>query len=67
MATQAGWDVHKAFDVIVKANMDYWTPYSNFIEGGCGILNAAKDLHLNVLDIKNILTQVGIDSRSCAI
>ncbi len=32
MATKEGWDVRKAFDVMVKANMDYWTPYSSLMK-----------------------------------
>lgn len=65
MATTEGWNTRKAFDVMVKANMDYWTPYTNFKEGGCGVLNAAKDLGYNLDDIKAALDKVVIDYSSC--
>ncbi len=44
LANQPGWNARLAFDVMVKANMDYWTPYSDFDEGGEGVINAMKDL-----------------------
>jgi pseudolysin len=67
IATTAGWDTHKAFDVMVKANMDYWTPTTNFVEAGCGVINAANDLGFSVTDIKNSLAKVAIDYESCLI
>jgi pseudolysin len=65
IANQPGWDSRKAFDVMVKANMDYWTPYSTFVEGGCGVLSAAKDLGYATDDIKKSLTTVAIKYQSC--
>ena len=67
IATTPGWDSRKAFDVMVKANMDYWTPYSSFIEGGCGVMNATKDLSYAVADVNKALYQVGIDSKTCSL
>lgn len=67
LANQEGWGVRKAFDVMVKANMDYWTPYSNFEEGGCGILSAAKDLDLPLDAVKDSLKEVAISHQSCSI
>ncbi len=66
LANQPNWDVRKAFDVMVKANMDYWTPYSTFSEGGCGVISAAKDLGFSIDDVKQSLSQVAIDSNSCS-
>jgi pseudolysin len=60
LANQPNWDVRKAFDVMVKANMDYWTPNSTFKDGGCGMLSAAKDLNLPVDDVKKSLSEVNI-------
>lgn len=65
LATTPNWDIHKAFDVMVYANIDYWTPNTNFQTGGCGILNAATDLHYELDDIKQALEQVGIDVKPC--
>lgn len=65
MSTHANWNAHKAFDVMIKANMDYWTPYSNFTSGACGILSAAKDLGFETDSIKESLTTVAIDYQHC--
>lgn len=65
LANQPGWNIRKAFDVMVKANMDYWTPYVTFDEGGCGLLSAAKDLDLSTDDVKKSLTEVTINFEAC--
>lgn len=71
MANQPSWNTRLAFDVMVKANMDYWTPYSNFDEGGEGLVSAINDLvaadpnHVRypataVCDVKKSLNEVKI-------
>ncbi len=66
MANRPGWDTRKAFDVMVKANMDYWTPYSNFDEGGCGVLWATQDLDYNQDDVIAALKDVTIKAENCS-
>lgn len=65
LANQPNWNIRMAFDVMVKSNMDYWTPYSTFDEGGCGMLNAAKDLGYPLDDVKKSLGEVTINYQSC--
>ena len=65
IATTPNWDVKKSFDVMVKANMDYWTPSSTYQEAGCGVISAAKDLNYAVEDVKIALNKVAIDYTSC--
>ena len=65
LANHAGWDPQKAFHVMVKANMDYWTPTTNFIEGACGILAATRDLGFSEDDVKDALDEVVIDYGDC--
>lgn len=65
IAHQRGWNVRKAFNVMVKANMDYWTPYTDFQEAGCGVLSAAKNLGYKVKNIQQSLKKVGIDYNNC--
>lgn len=67
LASQPEWGVRKAFDVMVKANMDYWTPYTSFEEGACGVLHAAQDLGYSLSDVKQSLSQVAINYQSCAV
>lgn len=66
MANQEGWNTRKAFDVMVKANQDYWTPYSSFKKGACGILSAAEDLGYELDGIKDSLDKVKIDFEACS-
>lgn len=65
LGTSTDWNTKKAFDVMVKANADYWTPYSTFNEGGCGVLNATKDLGYSLDDVKKALTEVAVDFSAC--
>jgi pseudolysin len=60
LSTQPGWNVRKAFNVMLKANMDYWTPTSTFNEGSCGVIYAADDLGFGVDDVKKALNLVGL-------
>ncbi|WP_133132220.1 zinc metalloprotease ProA [Legionella sp. W10-070] len=65
LATRPGWDTRKAFDVMVKANMDYWTPNSTFNEGGCGVLSAARDLDYPLDDVRESLAEVAVKYDFC--
>jgi len=65
LANQPGWDVRQAFHVMLKANVDYWTPYSTFEQGACGVLSSAKDLELSVDAVKLALDDVRINYRTC--
>jgi pseudolysin len=65
IATTPGWDARKAFDIMVKANMDYWVPFSTFDQGACGLLRAANDLGMSTADIKKSLDRVAIKYNTC--
>ena len=65
LATQPGWDVRRAFEVMATANMDYWTPTSTFDEGACGIIDAAKSFNYSIDDIKRALDQVNVSYSEC--
>jgi pseudolysin len=65
IASSEGWNPRKAFDVMVKANMDYWTPYTDFEDGACGVISATKDLNYSVADVKKALKKVAISVKSC--
>ncbi len=58
LAHQPQWNTKKAFQVMLKANMDYWTPYSTFNEGACGIISATTDLGFSVSDVEEVLEKV---------
>lgn len=65
LATQPHWDTKQAFQVMLKANMDYWTPSTTFAEGACGIIHAAQDLHLPIDAVKQACDGVAIDYSTC--
>jgi len=66
LATSSGWDTHKAFDVFVKANQDYWTASTNFQQGGEGVLSAAEDYGYNCSAVVSSFGTVGV-SLTCAV
>ncbi|MGO1000341.1 M4 family metallopeptidase [Lysobacter sp. CA196] len=61
LATKAGWDTPKAFKAFAKANKDYWTPSTDFINGACGVEKAATDLGYTVADVSAAFLTVGVD------
>ncbi|TAL64140.1 MAG: hypothetical protein EPN84_03880 [Legionella sp.] len=65
LASTEGWDVKKAFDVMVQANRFYWTEYTDFEAGACGVLQAAKDYHYDQKAVSNAFNQVGVETSSC--
>lgn len=65
LATQPQWTTRMAFQVMVKANMDYWTPYSTFVDAGCGVISATHDLGFSDNAVKFALKNVAIDYEIC--
>ena len=65
IATTPQWDTKKAFEVMVKANMDYWTPSSTFQQAACGVLSSTADLKYSVADVKKALDKVRIKYTNC--
>ncbi|MBA3537860.1 MAG: peptidase M4 family protein [Tatlockia sp.] len=65
MATTRGWNVRKAFQVMVKANMDYWIPTTTYDEAGCGVINAALDLGYSIIDVQTALSKVAVNYDVC--
>lgn len=67
LSTSEGWDPKKAFEVMIKANMDYWMPWLTFDESACGVLSAAHDLDYDLTAIKSAFTEVAINYQACDI
>ena len=66
LANSPHWDTRKAFNVMVKANMNYWSSsMKTFSEAACGVISAAKDYEYNVDDVKKAFEQVGITTSAC--
>jgi len=60
LATKPGWTTKKAFDVMVKANMDYWISSSTFRSAACGAISAATDLSYSSTDVDNAFREVNV-------
>jgi vibriolysin len=63
LATKAGWNTQKAFQVFARANDLYWTASSTFNQGACGVETATTDLGFTKADVTAAFTSVGV---SCA-
>ena len=63
MSRQVG--IKTAFHVMLLANAKYWTPTTDFNEGACGVMDAARDLSINVDLIQSTFKKVGIDVTQC--
>ena len=60
LATTSGWDTHKAYNVMLDANRNYWTQSTDYIDGACGAINAADDLGYNVFAVFDAFREVGV-------
>lgn len=60
LGTANGWNTKKAFDVMVKANMAYWTPNVNFQNAAHCVLKAAQDFNYDENSVKTAFKEVGI-------
>ncbi|CAM4172870.1 M4 family metallopeptidase [Pseudoalteromonas byunsanensis] len=59
-----GWNVRKAFDLMVRANQQYWVASSNFEDGACGVINSAIDLNYQVIDVIQAFINVGVECNN---
>lgn len=67
IATSKGWDIRKAFDVMLKANIHYWnSSMTTLTEAACGVTAATQDYGYNVADVRVAFAQVGIDTGQCS-
>ncbi len=60
LAKTAGWNTQKAFQVMARANANYWTASSTFNQGACGVETAATDLGYTKADVTAAFNVVGV-------
>lgn len=65
IGTAKEWDARKAFNVMEKANTDYWTAGTSFNEAACGVISAAKDYEYDLKAIYVAFAQVGVETSHC--
>ncbi len=61
LSNTAGWDPAKAFKVFYFANVNYWTPLSNYVDAACGVLSATDDLAYSKVDVDAAFKAVGVN------
>ncbi|MBU2713221.1 M4 family metallopeptidase [Zooshikella harenae] len=64
LATTNGWDIKKAFEVMVVANQMYWKQNTDFEQAACGVVKAAKDKGYPEADVIAAFGVVGL-GKSC--
>lgn len=57
--------LRKAYQIMINANISYWTPTTDFESGACGVLHAADDLQTDRKRVQSIFEKVGIDTVHC--
>ncbi|NJO15369.1 MAG: M4 family metallopeptidase [Thioploca sp.] len=60
LAHKTGWDIKKAFEVMIEANRYYWPQNASFQDAACGVELAAENLGYNVFDVYDTFLQVGV-------
>ena len=60
LAKTSGWNTQKAFQVMARANANYWTASSSFNQGACGVETAATDLGYAKADVTAAFNAVGV-------
>lgn len=60
LATKAGWNTRKAFEIFTLANQTYWTANSTFDQGACGVESAAEDKGYSKADVTAAFASVGV-------
>lgn len=67
LANSENWDARMAFDVMVEANLNYWTSNTQFKEAACGVLQATSDVSYELADVRAAFETVGIDTSNCKV
>ncbi len=65
LANTKHWDTHKAFDVMVHANANYWTSTSTFETAACGVISSTKDYGYDLAAVEDAFKKVKIDTSKC--
>ncbi|WP_156183866.1 M4 family metallopeptidase [Chromobacterium sp. LK1] len=60
IATSAGWNTRKAFEVFVDANRLYWTSNATYNSAACGVEKAAEARGYSKADVTKAFTAVGV-------
>lgn len=60
LANKPDWSIRQAFQVMIDANIKYWTPGTHFEAASCGVIQAAKDRKYKVQGVVDAFAEVGV-------
>ncbi|HHL3492601.1 TPA: M4 family metallopeptidase [Legionella pneumophila] len=60
LAHKPGWSIQKAFQVMVDANMNYWSPIAYYDFAACGVIQAAIDRRWDKTPVIEAFAEVGV-------
>jgi Zn-dependent metalloprotease len=60
LSTTTGWTIEKAYQVMLDANMNYWTANTDYNNGACGVRSAAIARGYSGTDVDNAFSKVGV-------
>lgn len=60
LAHKPGWSIQKAFQVMIDANMHYWSPIAYYDFAACGVIQAAIDRKLDKKPVIEAFAEVGV-------
>ncbi|KTD66347.1 M4 family metallopeptidase [Legionella spiritensis] len=60
LAHKPGWSIQQAFQVMIDANQNYWSPIAYYDFAACGVIQAAKDRDLDETAVIEAFDEVGV-------
>ncbi len=60
LAHKPGWSVEQAFQVMIHANQNYWSPIAYFDFAACGVIQAAVDFDIDKTAVIESFAEVGV-------
>ncbi len=60
LSISKGWTIAKAYQVMLDANMFYWTPNSNYETGACGVMQASARRGYDTMAVYNAFKGVEV-------
>lgn len=60
LSQKSNWGVQKAFQVMVDANIKYWSPIAYFDFAACGVIQSAADRNYDTQAVIDAFDEVGV-------
>ncbi|KTD62448.1 virulence metalloprotease [Legionella shakespearei DSM 23087] len=60
LAHKPGWSIQRAFQVMVDANMNYWSPIAYYDFAACGVIQATIDRRMDKTPVIEAFAEVGV-------